>query len=318
MGTGGMRMLDLLTRKSHPYCAALLALALVAGLPLLSSAANVFQSGFEEGSKAIWDDYDGNPDETNLLMADPGPFNKAGNHVMRLRAPAGRGGADLVKVLPSAHDRLFLRWFQKWEDGYNFSAPNHGSGLHAGDRDSLGRSDYRPNGSDYFNSYLEPLNGKLNLYSYYRGMYQNCADPNGSCWGDGFPCYADQGQVFCTKPAHRPQAGKTPPVMQAGQWYCLEMMVDAGAAVSQEGQANGVQDFWINDVEYGPFQTLWHRTTADLKLSILWMNLFHHDATHSVAGILLDDIVVSTERVGCGAPPTVQPPLAPIDLRVNP
>jgi len=99
-------MLDLLTRKSHPYCAALLALALVAGLPLLSSAANVFQSGFEEGSKAIWDDYDGNPDETNLLMADPGPFNKAGNHVMRLRAPAGRGGADLVKVLPSAHDRL--------------------------------------------------------------------------------------------------------------------------------------------------------------------------------------------------------------------
>jgi len=106
--------------------------------------------------------------------------------------------------------------------------------------------------------------------------------------------------------------------MQSGQWYCLEMMVDSGAAVSQAAQANGVQNFWINDVEYGPFQSLWHRTTTNLKLSILWMNLFHHDATHSAAGILLDDIVVSTERVGCGAPSGVQPPAAPVNLQVTP
>ena len=54
----------------------------------------VFCSGFEEGNKDIWDDYDDNPDETNLLMEDPGPLDLAGNHVMRLRVPAGRGGAD--------------------------------------------------------------------------------------------------------------------------------------------------------------------------------------------------------------------------------
>lgn len=312
-------MATLSTRRSTLWKARLLAVTLIGGLPIPSTAAIVFQSGFEEGSKAIWDDYDGNPDETNLIMTDPGPFNQPGNHVMRLRVPAGRGGADLVKVLPSTHDKLYLRWYQKWEEGYNFSAPNHGSGLHAGDRASLGRSDYRPNGNDYFNSYLEPLNGRLNLYTYYRGMYQNCADPNGSCWGDGLPCYADQGQVFCTNPEHRPQAGKVPPVLQTRQWYCLEMMVDSGTAVSQEAPANGVQNFWINDVEYGPFQRLWHRTATNLKLSILWMNLFHHDATHSVAGILLDDIVVSTERVGCGTPPGVQvPPTAPANLRATP
>lgn len=309
---------ELLRRRSSLHGILLLAMASVGVFANSSRAAVVFESGFEEGSKAIWDDYDGNPDDTNLILADPGPLNRSGNHVMRLRVPPGRGGADLVKVLPGSYDKLFLRWYQKWEDGYNFSAPNHGSGLHAGERSSLGRSDYRPNGDDYFNSYLEPLNGRLNLYSYYRGMYQNCADPNGSCWGDGLPCYADQGQVFCTKPEHRPQPGKVPPTMQTGRWYCLETMVDAGAAVGQEAQANGVQDFWIDDVEYGPFQSLWHRTTTNLKLSILWMNLFHHDATHSTAGIFLDDIVVSTERVGCGTSPGVQLPTAPLNLQVTP
>ena len=85
-------------------------------------AAGVFCSGFEEGNKAIWDDYDGNPDATNLLMTDPGPCARTGNHVMRLRVPAGRGGADLIKMLPSTHDKLYARWYQKWEPGYDFTA----------------------------------------------------------------------------------------------------------------------------------------------------------------------------------------------------
>ena len=41
-------------------------------------AAGVFCSGFEEGNKTIWDDYDGNPDSTNLLMTDPGPVCQVG------------------------------------------------------------------------------------------------------------------------------------------------------------------------------------------------------------------------------------------------
>ena len=69
----------------------------------------IFCSAFEEGSKEIWDDYDENPDSTNLLMEHPGPFDLSGNHVMRLRVPPGRGTADLVKVLPSEHDRLYAR-----------------------------------------------------------------------------------------------------------------------------------------------------------------------------------------------------------------
>jgi hypothetical protein len=255
----------------------------------------IFCSGFEEGNLSTWDDYDGNPSTTNQLIAEPGPSGAANNHVMRLRVPPGRGGADLVKVLPSQHDKLYARWYIKWEKGYDFSAGNHGSGLHAGDRDLLGRSDYRPHGDDWYTAWVEPLATKqLNIYTYYRGMYMDCSDPDGSCWGDHFPCMV--GALYCTNPAHLPRV--QPPVLQDDTWYCIELMIDGGSAVTSAGAADGVLDFWVDNVEIGPWDKMWFRTDANLKLSILWLNLFHH-ADHSVEGVMLDNVVVSTSRVGC-------------------
>jgi hypothetical protein len=277
----------------------------------------VFRSGFEEGNKAIWDDYDGNPDSTNLLMEDPGPCNQAGNHIMRLRVPLGRGGADLVKVLPGSYDKLYARWYEKWEPGYDFTALNHGGGLHAGARSYLGRSNFRPDGSDWFSTWFEPsssagdLNARPNLYSYYRGMYMDCADPNGTCFGDLFPCMVDEGQYVCTKPEHRETI--LTPQLQSGRWYCIEVMADAGTPVTTEAGADGVQNFWIDGVEYGPFNHLWHRTTVNVKLNILWLSLFHH-GTHSVEGVMLDNAVVSAQRIGCLAPPI---PASPTNLKVR-
>ncbi|HEY3355015.1 MAG TPA: hypothetical protein VGQ83_17305 [Polyangia bacterium] len=257
----------------------------------------VFCSGFEEGTKAIWDDYDGNPDETNLLMADPGPFGLAGNHVMRLRVPPGRGGADLVKVLPP-HDRLYARWYIKWEAGFDFDAMNHGGGLNAGARDWLGHSDYRPSGDDWFGSWIEysTQSHTLQAYTYYRGMYQDCADPNGACWGDIFPCTVDEGQTYCTNPAHRETV--MPPVLESDRWYCVEMMMDAGTPSTSGAGADGQLDFWVDGLAIGPWTDLWLRTTADVQLDLLWLSLFHH-GDHSVAGVMVDSVVVSTSRVGC-------------------
>jgi len=282
-------------------------------------ATGVFCSGFEEGSKAIWDDWDGNPDSTNLLMADPGVCNKSGNHIMRLRVPPGSGTADLVKVLPSSYDKLYARWYEKWEPGYDFTARNHGSGLHAGSRDLLGHSGIRPNGTDWFSSWIEPMAeagaaniGRPSLYTYDPGMYQNCTDPNGSCFGDYIPCLVDDGSVFCTKAKDREKT--LPPAFTSGRWYCIEMMLDGGTPTPSATNANGVADYWIDGVEYGPWGNQWFRSTANLKLNILWLSLFHHEA-HSVEGVMLDDVVVSTSRIGChGA--VVAIPAAPTNVRI--
>jgi hypothetical protein len=258
----------------------------------------IFCTGFEEGNLDLWDDFDGNPPETNLLMVQPGPFGRPDNHVMRLRAPEGRGGADLVKDLPGSYDRLYARWYVMWEPGYDFNAANHGSGLHAGSRVAyLGRSGDRPDGSDWFNAWIEPhkVHHRLAFYAYYRGMYQDCADPEGSCWGDSFPCLDDNGEVYCTEPQHRP--GPLPPVLETGRWYCVEMMMDGGTPSSDGSTQNGILNLWIDGVEYGPWDDLWLRTMPDLKITTLWINLWHH-ADHSVEGIMVDEVVVSTERIG--------------------
>jgi hypothetical protein len=276
-----------------------------------SQSNTIFCSGFEEGNFSIWNDYDGNPAPWNTLPLERGPLNLADNHVALLRVPAGRGITDVVKILPSQHDKLYMRWYQKWENGYDFSALNHGGGPHAGDRNLMGRSGNRPTGADWFSAWLEPDRGRLNLYVYYRGMYQDCSNPSGSCWGDHFPCFLDEGSNYCEKPQHRERI--MPPLMQTDRWYCLEVMVDAGTAVSTDAQANGSLNFWIDGTEYGPFTGLWFRTTSNLKLSHLSLGIFHH-GEHSVEGAMFDNLVVSKERVGCLA--GVRPNPA-TDVRAN-
>lgn len=269
---------------------------------LLSKAQNqeinsdiIFQTGFEEGNKSIWDDWDGNPDTENKIISDSGPFNTTGNHVIRLFVPSGkRGGSDLVKVLPSQHDSLYLRWYIKYENGFNFNAPNHGGGLVAGDRNYLGQSDNRPNGNDFASATIE-YNTSLHtfqIYAYYRGMYQDCSNPQGACWGDHFPCTSDDGKTYCKKPEDREPP--LPPVLTTNKWYCVDMKLKMGTASANGTIRNGEIALWVDGISYGKWNNLWMRTVNDLKITILWLSLFHHDETHSAAGILIDDVTVST------------------------
>lgn len=259
----------------------------------------VFCTGFEEGNFGLWDDWDGNPALANTLVADPGPFDQPGNHVARLWVAPGRGAADLTKVLPGSWNVLYARWYVKYEAGFDFFTQQHGSGLHAGDRGLLAHSGDRPSGSDWFSAWIEPgyNTGRFNAYVYYPGMYMNCADPNGSCWGDDFPCTVDEGQSVCVKSQHRDRF--TPPTMQAGHWYCIEVMLNGGTPTPGNTGASGILDYWIDGQEMGPWNDLWLRSTDSLKIGILWLDLFFH-GTHGTAGVLFDDVVVSTSRIGPG------------------
>lgn len=258
----------------------------------------IFHHTFEDGHLNVWDDWDKNPAPHNVLLENPGPFNEAGNHVLRLRVPPGRGGSDVVKLFAKSYDKLYARWYAYWEPGYDFNAPTHGSGLFAGDRNYLGQSDNRPKGNDFATAWFEPAKGgRPFLYTYYRGMYQDCTNPEGGCWGDHFPCFVDAGSRYCTNAAHQPATSKLPPVLTAGKWYCIEVMIDLGKPVINGSEADGVLNFWIDGVEYGPWTKMWFRTTANVKLTLLSLALFHH-SQHSVEGMLIDDVVVSTQPIG--------------------
>jgi hypothetical protein len=252
----------------------------------------VFCDGFEEG--ASWDGSVKDP----VVMDDLGPFGSEDNHVAQLRVPAGAGGHGLWKRLPLS-DRLYARWYVQWEPGHDLTARHHGpGGLGADTAWYTGRSGIRPNGDEYFVSTLEPSTRAphyIYAYTYYRGMSMDCADPNGRCWGDHFPCYA--GPRYCKRPEYLPKVEQ--PGTTTGRWYCIEQMIDAGTPVTDGAMADGHLNFWIDGLEIGPWTDLWWRTVPSLKINFLWLFLYHHDDTHSVEGVLLDNVVVSTSRVGC-------------------
>jgi hypothetical protein len=278
-------------------------------------AGTVFCEDFEGANpKSHFDDYDGNPDTENQVITQIGPVGDASNKVIRFRVPAGqRGTSDLIKVLPSVYDKLYARWYLQYETGFNFNAPNHGSGLAAGDRNFVGASGNRPNGDDFAGFYVQyqDQTAKPYAYSYYRGMYQDCP-AQGSCFGDSLPCVYDSGASYCTKPQHRPTSAL--PVFQTGRWYCIEEMVDMGTPTSTGASANGHLTLWLDTQLLGDFSDLWLRTTTTLKLQSLWLSLFHHDGTHSTVGEFVDNVVVSTQRIGCGTAQSSLP--APTNLRI--
>ena len=154
-------------------------------------AGTIFCEDFEGSNpKGHFDDYDGNLDTENQVVVQPGPGGDAANRVISLRVPGGQGGtSDLVKVLPQAYDKLYARWYLQYESGFNFAAPNHGSGLAAGNRDLVGVSGNRPKGNDFAGFYVQYQDSKAvpYAYSYYRGMYQDCPGA-GNCFGDSLPC----------------------------------------------------------------------------------------------------------------------------------
>jgi hypothetical protein len=269
----------------------------------------IFCEDFEgKNPKGNFNDYDGNSNTENKIVVRVGPAGDASNRAIRLRVPKGQGGtSDLIKLLPQAYDKLYARWYLQYEIGFNFAAPNHGSGLAAGSRDFVGVSGNRPNGNEFAGFYVQYQHNTAvpYAYSYYRGMYQDCPGA-GSCFGDSLPCVYDSGGTYCTKLQHRPAV--VLPTFRAGEWYCVEEMVDMGAPSSTGVAPNGHLTLWLNGQLIGDFQDLWLRTTPDLKLQNLWLSLFHHDATHSIAGEFIDNVVVSTQRIGCRTNATLPSP----------
>jgi len=280
-------------------------------------AGTVFCEDFESANpKSHFDDYDGNPDTENQIVTNGGPANSASNKAVRLRVPAAqKGGSDLIKVLSAGYDKLYARWYFQYEPGFNFNALNHGGGLTAGSRDHIGVSGNRPTGNDfaYLTVQYQDSSATPFAYSYYRGMYQDCSNPNGQCYGDSLPCI--YGSAYCTKPQHRPSV--TMPTIQAGRWYCVEQMIDMGTPNATGVNPDGRLALWLDDQLLGDYQDLWLRTTAALKVQNLWLSLFHHDGTHSAVGEMIDNVVVSTQRVSCGS--TVTSLLSsPNNLRIVP
>ena len=239
--------------------------------------------------------------QSRTLLRAPGPADNGGNRVLQLRVPPETGGRGLNKTFAHGYDRLYARWYVFYEPGFDFTAPFHGSGLHAGERWKKGVDAHRPNGDDWFTVQVEHIIvpatqlPAFNIYAYYRGMTMDCWNPDGQCWGDHLPCMLDTGH-YCKDPRFRPATQQQPVV--SGRWYCIEIMADAGDPADSADDADGLLNFWVDGESIGPWDRLWFRTDAGVKLNHFWLGMYHH-AQHSEAGMLFDNVAVSESRIGC-------------------
>jgi hypothetical protein len=69
-----------------------------------------------------------------------------------------------------------------------------------------------------------------------------------------YPACRIQARAIVRNPQHRPLAPLPP--FQAGQWYCLEQLVDMGTPSSTGTSANGRLVVWLNAQSVGDYQDL--------------------------------------------------------------
>jgi hypothetical protein len=286
--------------------------------------------GFEAGSsgwqpwfeQSPWVECNGCPDGLNnpsriRLAGEPGAAH-SGDWALHMPAgeAAGWQGASLTyrdcdgQKRPgcrlNGHDTLYFRTWVKL-------APDHEYVHHfleiAGTRpnaywESDGNAGCRPDGERWAGTTLDfNARRELHFYTYFPEM--RC-DAGNYCSGDyarqicagcaakNMPCRDRQeccwGNHFAPDP---------PVVLPRDRWVCLEI----GMHLNTPGQNDGWMAFWV-DGELGHRQDGMHwRDTAELQLNKAWLQ--HYIAGSDNAGrsnaVWFDDVVVSTERIGCGS-----------------
>jgi uncharacterized protein YjdB len=84
---------------------------------------------------------------------------------------------------------------------------------------------------------------------------------------------------------------------QVGQWYCIETHV----SVNDEGQSNGVFEFWINGTLQARSANLnWVGSYNAYGLNALFLENYWSQGSPQEQERYFDNLIVSTQRIGCG------------------
>ncbi len=286
-----------------------------------SDPAVVLYENFEEGSVAdVVARYNSYKNTAGLSLVADQPPDSPGSHAMRFTAGGAHPGTDLYKSFGAGYDELYLRYYIKYEG----AGPWHHSGLWFGGYNPplpwpYPHAGERPDGADRFSIALEPvaslLNARMDFYNYWRGMHSWKADPTGAV-----------GDYYGNNILHDAQL-----LSESGTWICYEIHLKlnpnpangAGAvlelwkndALVRRFDDSGPLGFWIRD-KFCPIDandtpcTLYRpanpalvlldqrwRTTSALKINYFWPMNYNTSATNS--SLLLDDVVVAKERIGC-------------------
>jgi hypothetical protein len=169
-------------------------------------------------------------------------------------------------------DRVHVRWYRKWEEGYDFTQHKMpGVYARAGGRRTSGAG-IKPTGRDKYSCKLYISFDRMpHFYSYkpdQRGPYG---------WSPGV-----------NKGSARP--------MEAGRWYCFEMMIKANTPPAHDGELK----MWIDGRLVAHYTDLFYRDVSDLRINQFTYSAYVGGTWTSKRDQKLwdDQIVVAREYIG--------------------
>lgn len=237
----------------------------------------------------------------HLELAPEAGDGPRGARSLQLRIPQqGQPLATgVAKTLVESQDRLFLRWYGKFEadwrvagnsvhNGASISARYFVNGMATPGQPADGRNKFLVN-FESENS-VGDAPGHLNAYVYW--------PEQGDIWGDHFfpsglvlpfsvarSGVATFGADFISRPDFAPEPGR---------WHCYEYMVQANTP----GRRDGRIAMWLDGALIADFPNLRLRDIADLKIDRFGLDLYIADNSARANHKWQDNVVAATSYIG--------------------
>jgi len=264
----------------------------------------VFADGFEGYSKPSdlgkrWDYvfHDG-----NMRIVEEAENLYSGKKALECAVPKGAElSVGIGKVLKEERDVLFLRFYSKFEKGFDItgarsthnggtiSAHYHRNGNATPGERADGRNKFLANyeNESVYSEAGTPSPGKLNVYCYHPEQRDNYGDhffptgkimPNTSKPGNF-------GKDFIARPDFVPELGR---------WYCYEFMVKA----NKVGQRDGRIACWVDGKLVADFTNMRLRDVETLEIDHFGIGLFIAKAELRANKKWYDNVVAATSYIG--------------------
>jgi hypothetical protein len=247
---------------------------------------------------------------TNIRIATELGNFFGGSKALEFTVPrqSAEASGTAIKQLNPEQDVLFLRYYAKFDEGYNVVGSSHNGNSISSRYCCPGER------ADGYNKFLVNYEtarfdtntanpGKLGIYVYHPDQRD--------VWGDFFfptglvsPFTSvpfDFGPAFVPRPDVIPQPGR---------WYCYEVMVRANTP----GQRDGRIALWLDGNLIADFSNLRLRETTALKIDKFDLDLYVKSNTLGVARKWYDNVVAATAYIGPMR--STQPPSPPTGLRI--
>jgi len=234
----------------------------------------ILQDGFESGDLSQWGFQSDAGSGRYSITTDPTRV-KSGTHSLQALYTTTNAYGMITRWFMPGYDEVYVKFNVLFEEGFQNLRPD-GAGMHffvlAGNRiddshSSWGKPAIVPNGTDYFYAGLDPEERSLPTlqpFSYY------------TYWPDMSCCYGNT--LFQPSP-------KT--ALVPGQWQEVVFHLKLNTI----GQADGLQEVWINGVKKLGQQNMRWRTTTDLRINEIRFDNYMKTAPQT-EHVWVDDVTV--------------------------